>query len=141
MAERVSHILRTDCILRMPKAPSVEYGVRMSVMSRHTLNDGMTLDGRLHGRWDDHRPQLGPPLKLIGAYYRDPNPSWEEFAQKYCDHLTGTEQRTALDDILLLLHTVNVTLLCIEETPEKCHRRLLGEMLGSMEEGLQMQIY
>lgn len=140
MSENGPRVLRIDSILRMPTVPSPEYGLRMSVMSRHTLNDGVTPDSRLDGRWDLHRPQLGPPLKLIGAYYRDSNPSWDEFAERYYDHLTGSDKRNAMAEILLLLNSMHVTLLCIEEFPDKCHRRLLAEILECMDETLRVVV-
>lgn len=77
MTEGSSKILRTSCIL-IPRSPID--GIRISVMSRHTLNDGKTPDHRLMGMFDEHRPELGPAPKLIGDYYR--GLSWAEFAEK-----------------------------------------------------------
>lgn len=45
-------------------------GLRISVMSRHTLNDGTTPDGRLEGRYDERWPELSPPAQLIRSYYK-----------------------------------------------------------------------
>ncbi|MBI5803556.1 hypothetical protein HY448_02625, partial [Candidatus Pacearchaeota archaeon] len=60
--------LYTKCIL---SAPSYVDRVRISVMSRHTLNDGITPDERITSeKFNLHVPELAPPLKLIGDYYK-----------------------------------------------------------------------
>lgn len=114
--------LYTKCILE-PKARLD--GTRISVMSRHTLNDGQTQDQRItRDTYDEHLVVLAPPLRLIGDYYRR-GLSWTIFKMEYMRHL----QRHTLEVKQLTQRAVkgNVTILCIEESPEKCHRRLLAE--------------
>ena len=42
--------------------------IRISVMSRHTLEDGKTPDERINGLlYDLHEPIFGPPYNLIGG--------------------------------------------------------------------------
>ncbi|MDO9231385.1 MAG: hypothetical protein Q7U36_02815 [bacterium] len=45
---------------------------RISVMSRHTKEDGVTPDERIvEGvTFDEWQKDFAPPVKLIGAYYR-----------------------------------------------------------------------
>lgn len=140
MPEKGPYVLQTDCILRVPMNPDPAFGVRVAVMSRLTLNDGVTHDKRLDGRWDQHHPELGPPPKLIGDYYRSPDPSWDDFALSYLDHLSGHVQRQAMEEVLFLLHTANVTMMCIQETPDKCHRRLLAEEMWKIMDGLRVDV-
>lgn len=97
---------------------------RISVMSRHTLNDGVTPDLRLNSAWEMWLPDLGPPATLLGDYYKR-GMSWGEFEKKYLDYL-----QTVYDlvrDIATVSLERNLTLLCIEDTPEFCHRRLIAE--------------
>lgn len=117
-------MLFTKCILSEP-APAD--GVRISVMSRHTLSDGTTPDSRIEPRlFSFHWPSLGPSAKLVGDYYKR-GLSWVDFVERYLGEVrTGAKARLVH---ILVRHALerDVTLLCIEETAERCHRRLLAE--------------
>jgi uncharacterized protein YeaO (DUF488 family) len=136
MPENEPMTLHTKCILT---APHLGDGRRISVMSRHTLNDGRTPDYRLTNQFDEYRPELGPSPRLIGDYYKR-NLPWGDFEDRYKDYLSGHLQRESMYTILLLLQTMSVTLLCIEETPEKCHRKLLAEALHHMDTRVRLDI-
>ena len=104
-----------------------EDGYRISIMSRHTLNDGITPDQEItHDLFNSHQTIFAPPLKLIGAYYRQ-EINWEQFSEKYLEYIRKNymvpEVRTLAREAL----RKDITLLCIESTPKKCHRRLLTE--------------
>lgn len=103
-------------------------GIRISVMSRHTLSGGKTPDASItHDTFDLWMPQLfGPPPRLVGAYYRG-EIAWNDFEQEYNQHLKQEEQREALALLARAALAENVTLLCVEETPDRCHRRLLAQ--------------
>jgi uncharacterized protein YeaO (DUF488 family) len=100
-------------------------GTRISVMSRHTKNDGVTPNPDITpDLFDEHLTDFAPPPELIGAYYKRGLP-WEDFANRYTDYI-----RSIGGTVLELANRAleeNVTLLCIEDTPEQCHRRLLAE--------------
>jgi len=58
----------TESILNEKHSDS---GIRISVMSRHTLNDGVTPNPEITSdKYDEHIPKLAPHPKLIGAYYK-----------------------------------------------------------------------
>ena len=112
-------------------------GFRISVMSRHTQNDGITTNELITSdKYDIHMPELAPPSKLVGAWHRgelgiqNVNNFEEKFAPKYLEYLD-----TKHDIIVKLAEKAlseNVTLLCIEPEPEigeliLCHRRLIVE--------------
>jgi uncharacterized protein YeaO (DUF488 family) len=117
------NMLFTRCILGEPRKND---GLRISVMSRHTPPNGRTPDTRITP-FDIHMPILGPSPELIGDYYKRGLP-WEEFELRYVEEISRDPKdklvrwlaRTALERA--------VTLLCIEETCEHCHRRLLAHM-------------
>ena len=128
-------MLRTKSIL----ASKENYdGIRISIMSRHTLNDGITLDERItKDSFDNWKKELAPPLNLIGDYCKRSLP-WEKFEIKYLDYLKTVylEIRNLAKNAL----KANITLLCVEETPEKCHRRLLAEICKEIEPKLEVII-
>ncbi len=127
--------LFTKCILK-PEEPSD--GIRISVMSRHTLNDGVTPDIRINPEmYDEHQPTLAPSPILIGSY-RKRGLAWEEFAVKYLDYIRAGEVIIEVQSLAQRSLKQNVTLLCIEETARYCHRRLLAEECKRYEPDLRI---
>ena len=102
-------------------------GSRISIMSRHTLNDGTTPHPLItRAVFAIHLPQLAPSSKLIGDYYKRSLP-WEEFEIRYLQEMrTGVASEFVRFLSRMSLKTV-ITILCIEETADHCHRRLLAE--------------
>jgi len=103
-------------------------GLRISVMSRHTLNDGITPDPAITPSLYDARwIELAPPPRLVGSYYRH-ELSWKSFELAFVFHLRQQpETQTALLQLAAASYISNITILCIEKTPERCHRRLIAE--------------
>lgn len=100
--------------------------LRISVMSRHTLNDGKTPDPQITREvFDVHIPELGPPPKLIGSYYRG-EINWPDFEKAYILHLQSDDMQLLLKRLIELSKKIDIVLLCIEETPDFCHRRLIA---------------
>ncbi len=128
-------MLRTKCIL-VPR--EAEDGLRISVMSRHTLSDGVTPDERItDDLFDVHMPTLAPSLTLIREYYK-----WrfsrDAFMAQYCNEIYAKEaQLRALAKRAL---AQDITLLCIEEGTTFCHRRILAEALQKVEPALEVSI-
>ncbi len=126
-------MLYTKCIF-LPRESTD--GTRISVMSRHTLNDGITPDPRITPTaFDEWMPELAPPQRLVGDYYRR-NLPWLQFEQRYEEYLRR-------DDVSVLVSTLakrslsdDITLLCVEEVADCCHRRLLTEVCQRYEQNL-----
>ncbi len=119
-----AEILKTESIRRHKSSTD---GLRISVMSRHTLNDGVTPDLQiLPTSFDIWMKELAPPQTLIGDYYKR-GLSWEEFEDRYKKFLREGTTQLFIGALLKLLQTQTITLLCVEDTPEQCHRRLLAE--------------
>ena len=115
-------MLRSECILT---PPSPEHGLRISVMSRHTLADGLTTDERISpASFHLHRPQLAPPPKLVGAYYRG-EITWEGLEDQFTVYLRTEAMQILLMTLARQALTEDITLLCVEATPDQCHRRIL----------------
>lgn len=131
-------MLRTACIFE-PGHP----GFLVSVMSRHTMNDGVTPDPRLDRSWANRVPyhawwkHLAPDGKTVGALYRN-EISWEGFEAAYLKKLGHLEED--LKALAELAHHSTVTLLCVEPGPEKCHRSLLAREVLRYRPSLQVVI-
>ena len=105
----------------------VDDGLRISIMSRHTLNDGITPDKDItEESYNQWWVELSPPPKLIGDYYRKCL-SWDEFAEKFKEFLQTPEATVYITKLVELASADNVTILCVEDTSEHCHRRLVAE--------------
>jgi uncharacterized protein YeaO (DUF488 family) len=102
-------------------------GYRISVMSRHTLNDGITPDDHITpNTYDAWFKELSPPPKLVGAWYRH-EISWEKFEQAYIDYIQSPDPKNKILELTNMVSIITATLLCAEESPKRCHRRLLAE--------------
>lgn len=112
---------------------------RISVMSRHTKEDGKTPDDRIvEGvTFDEWRKEFAPPSKLVGAYYRK-EISWEEFEKKYLEFLQSEEIKSQVEAFAKRCTEETITLMCIEDTADKCHRRLLAEELQKYQPQLKI---
>ncbi len=117
-------VLYTKCIFH-PATP--EDGIRISVMSRHTLKDGRTPDPRITpAHYQEWLRILAPPPKLVGGWYKK-RLTWEAFEQHYVNYLQEKEPTQQVHKLAQRALENDITILCVEETPEHCHRRLLAE--------------
>ena len=117
-------MLYTKCILSHPLD---EDGTRISVMSRHTLNDGVTPDLRIStGCYHEWLRELAPPARLIGDYYKR-GLGWEEFEFQYKEYLRQSGVAVMVRELAQRAVSSDITLLCIEETAERCHRGILAQ--------------
>lgn len=116
-------MLRAGCI----KSYKREDGETLiSVMSRHTLSDGHTLDPDItEGSFDEHWPELAPFPTDVGSYYRQ-EIGFEELARRYRERLENDPRadRKAFD-LAIMASTGNVVVMCVEPDGENCHRGVL----------------
>lgn len=128
-------MLFTKCILGPINAND---GLRISVMSRHTLNDGFTPDVRIiPDSYDLHLSILSPSASLVGSYLRN-KISWEEYMAEYLDSLRN-KKLAAVRLLTLIAIRKNVTIMCIEQDHERCHRRLLAEFCQTVNQDLKIE--
>ncbi|MDR3581672.1 MAG: DUF488 domain-containing protein [Candidatus Pacebacteria bacterium] len=110
-------------------------GLRISVMSRHTLSDGITPDSAItEDLFDKWWPELAPPDDLIRWYYGEKKRKvlsqeeiWSIFEPEFNLHLQSSAAEPRLHYLAALARNGVTTILCIEPTPEYCHRRLIAE--------------
>lgn len=72
----------------------------------------------------EHMPDLGPTQELLKAY-RDGAVSWEDYETRFLALMA--ERR--IEELPIRAIMDNACLLCTEETPDQCHRRLVAEYL------------
>jgi uncharacterized protein (DUF488 family) len=71
-----------------------------------------------------HLPQLAPTQELLDGYKKN-NGSWEEYERMFIDLVTSRKIEESLSDEIL----DGDCLLCSEDKPNHCHRRLVAEYL------------
>lgn len=108
------------------KNPEPEDGLRVSAMSRHTLKDGKTPDPDIQ-KCDFHIPTFGPSPKLIVDFYKD-RISWDEYKRLYLEEIRSNPNVVSqMKFFAKYAIEHDVTLLCVEEKADDCHRKLLAE--------------
>ncbi len=128
-------MLKTKCILYKKEKSD---GLRISIMSRHTLYDGVTSDDRITDKsFDKWQLDFAPPTKLLGDYYKR-NLPWDKFEKRYIEYLNSIQDK--IKNLAIDALKKDITLLCIEETPEKCHRKLLAKECKKIVPELEMII-
>lgn len=115
-------------------------GWRISVMSRHTLNDGKTRDERITPeKYHAWIPELAP--KEVGKYKRGEI----TFSELMCDyvsiHLAKPEIEKVVKDLARMAVEEDVTILCSENLKKDphCHRVFLAEMCRKYEKDLRVE--
>jgi uncharacterized protein (DUF488 family) len=79
---------------------------------------------RVSGIEYEHLPELAPTQDMLDAFKKEKG-SWADYEQKFMALITQRQIETQVPKDLLHLGC----LLCSEDTPEHCHRRLVAEYL------------
>ena len=111
--------------------------IRISVISRATLDDGITPDERIKEGITHHEwiKDFAPPPKLIGSFKRG-EILWKEYREKYLEFLRALGQKEKVQKFAQRCRQEKITLACVEEKPDFCHRRLLAQELQRYESEL-----
>jgi uncharacterized protein YeaO (DUF488 family) len=85
----------------------------------------------------EYQPIFAPSPEIREAYIKSCN--WEQYQDAFTELMT---QRQVLDTVGAATFEGRVALLCSEAEPEKCHRRLVAEMLAQLwtAQGHQVEI-
>jgi uncharacterized protein (DUF488 family) len=85
----------------------------------------------------EHRLELAPPASLLDRYGRDKD--WPAYV---CDFeglvLASDDAKRSMTDLLARSGTEMLALLCVEKTPQQCHRRLVAERMQDLDPTLQL---
>lgn len=101
-----------------------------SINNRKTNKDGLRICvmRRIHPDYDFDiwMPKLAPSEKLLKAYVINKTMGWEEFSRNYNSQVINKNAK--LIKLICNISTKEkITLLCYEESPTRCHRRLIIE--------------
>ena len=119
---------------------SLEDGRRISIMSRHTKDDGKSPDPKIYkGSYDEWCKPLAPPDHLVGAYYRKII-TWQEFERIYLVHIHQVALRAQILRLIQLAHEGTITLLCVKDDPSYCHRSILAQECKRLDPSLEVII-
>lgn len=88
--------------------------------------------------FDIWMPTLSPSTKLLKKYHEKES-SWNEYEVLFTKEVLDTQQKY-LKIVSDIAKDNNITLLCWEETPKMCHRRLVAERLQKVYPQLEVII-
>ncbi len=106
---------------RIYEAPSADDGYR--VLATRYWPRGVKKESV-----DEYVSALAPSRGLLQSY-RTEDITWEEFRKRYLDEMRGEDQRTEIYRLANLARSQKITLLCICNELEKCHRWLLRDLV------------
>lgn len=100
-----------------------------SIQKKKTIKDGIRIcimrrpDG--NADYDIWMPTLAPPNVLLTEYHQN-KISWEGFIGRFTKEVLNKNIKY-IKLLSYLAFKYDISILCWEETPEKCHRRLVAE--------------
>ncbi len=112
---------------RIYEAPSSDDGYR--VLATRYWPRGVSKESV-----DEYVSALAPSRGLLQSY-RAGDISWEVFRERYLDEMRGEDQQAEIHRLAKLARTQRTTLLCVCHDLEKCHRRLLQDLVLHFDDG------
>lgn len=82
---------------------------------------------------------LSPSTELLKEYH-DQIITWEQYEQRFKIEVLNT-QRKYLEILLAIAEITPITLLCWEDTPTMCHRRLVAEELHRINPNTDIHLF
>jgi uncharacterized protein (DUF488 family) len=82
-----------------------------------------------------HIPELAPTAEILDPYKKQKNGDWPLYERQFLDLMCARRiEETVSRDLL-----DSGCLLCSEETPHHCHRRLVAEYLKEKWDGIEIE--
>lgn len=104
-------------------------GIRICIMRRPGENQD----------WDLWMPKLAPSHELLNKYKYE-NLSWIDFSKSFKKEVVR-KQKKLIMWLCEASRDRNVTLLCWEEDPSNCHRKIIAESCKKMDEKIEVKIF
>lgn len=89
--------------------------------------------------FDIWMPPLSPSTELLKEYH-DKKITWEQYETRFSKEVIDRE-KIFLNMLLAMASVSPLTLLCWEETPEMCHRRLVAQSLQKSDPTIQIELF
>lgn len=105
-----------------------------SIQAEKEENDGIRISimRKPRGDYDLLISSLAPSELLLQSYH-DHKITWNEYEQAFLQEMNNNpDAKRMLQFIIKILNFTDVTLLCWEEKPDQCHRRLISELICTM---------
>ncbi|MCX5825738.1 MAG: DUF488 domain-containing protein [Deltaproteobacteria bacterium] len=83
----------------------------------------------------EHHPELAPTEEILDGYKKK-KLSWQDYERKFKDILV---QRNPIQSVKIMGEQGPICLLCAEDKPVQCHRRLVAEYYAAHREGVQIR--
>ena len=83
---------------------------------------------------DEYVSALAPSRGLLQSY-RGGDITWEVFRERYLDEMQGEDQQAEIHRLAKLARSQRITLLCMCDDLEKCHRWLLQDLVLRFDDG------
>ena len=110
------------------EASSLDDGVRICIMRKPNFD----------AEWDIWMPTLAPSLSLLKAYLNN-EVDWSEYVSQF-HHDVIVENSKHMKLLVDMARTNTITVLCWEELPTQCHRKLVLEEASRLDPGLKIVI-
>jgi len=81
-----------------------------------------------------HVPELAPTPEILDRYKKQKNPDWSLYERQFLDLMRSRKVEKTIPRAML----DRACLLCSEEKPEHCHRRLVAEYLKEKWGGVEI---
>lgn len=88
--------------------------------------------------FDIWMPTLAPSTELLKEYH-EKQIDWTEFEKRFAKEVLETKNNY-LEIVSDMAKKQTITLLCWEETPEMCHRRLVAERIQKLNPSLKISL-
>ncbi len=89
-------------------------------------------------QWDIWIPHLAPSHQLLTDYHQG-KVDWDGFCVQFQKEVIK-DKKEYLQVVIDLAKLHDITLICWEETPERCHRRLIAEECKKINTSLEVVI-
>jgi len=126
-------MLKTKCIWK-PKEKTDD--MRILIIPHNVASDLKISQNT----YDYHMTQYAPPLKLLRDYSSGRLP-WGQFEKGYLEYLGLSEMGLHMEALIAMAtDKFTATVMCAEENPEYCYRRILAEECKRLAPNLVVKI-
>jgi uncharacterized protein YeaO (DUF488 family) len=104
-----------------------------SIQDKKEIHDGIRISimRKPHGDYDLLILALAPSELLLQSYH-DKKITWDEYEKAFLLEMKNSlDAQRMLQFISKILNFTDVTLLCWEQMPDQCHRRLIAELIAA----------
>jgi uncharacterized protein YeaO (DUF488 family) len=77
---------------------------------------------------DEYSIKTSPSRELLRAFKHEGLP-WQQYVNRYLAEMQDEEARSAISRLATIAQSRTITLMCICEDGDRCHRKLLKELL------------